>query len=173
MKSFSDPFCRNISVVTTSIDWRFPTVFYRKSQKHVRFHSTTWSTTCLFFVKTCLRVCSQTDRKKVSKKVSDRVLEVFSNPRFRHHRNPNSAEIVRPDNTNTDNPNNAEIVGPDNTNTDNPNNAEIVTPRPLLGLDGFWDSRDLPEISPIFFDMQMRLVAHREEEAREELTQSR
>ena len=53
MKSFSDPFCRNISVVTTSIDWRFPTVFYRKSQKHVRFHSTTWSTTCLF-VKTCL-----------------------------------------------------------------------------------------------------------------------
>ena len=72
-----------------------------------------------FFVKTCSRVCSQTDRKKVSKKGSDRVLEVFSNPRFRHHRNPNSAEIVRPDNTNTDNPNNAEIVSPDNTNTDN------------------------------------------------------
>jgi hypothetical protein len=42
-----------------------------------------------------------------------------------------------------------------------------------LGLDGFWASLDLPEISPIFCDMQMRLAAQREEEAREELTQAR
>jgi hypothetical protein len=64
----------------------------------------------------------------VSKKVSDRVLEVFPNPRFRHHRIPNSVEIVRPDNTVVDNPNSAEIVRPDNTDADNPNNAEIVRP---------------------------------------------
>ena len=57
---------------------------------------------------------------------------MFPNPRFRHHRNPNSVEIVRPDNTDVDNPNNAEIVSPDDAN-----NAELVTPRPLLGLDGF------------------------------------
>ena len=33
------------------------------------------------------------------------------------------------------------------------NNAGLVTPRPLLGLDGFWASLDLPERSPFFFDM--------------------
>jgi len=38
------------------------------------------------FDKIFSRVCSQSDRKKGSKKVSDRVLVVFPNPRFRHHK---------------------------------------------------------------------------------------
>ena len=89
--------------------------------------------------------------------------------------NPNSAEIASLDNTNTDYPISAEIASPDNTNTDYPNNAEIASPDFLLNSpfsSPYWDPlrKDLSKgISPAFFDMHERLVAHREEEAREEL----
>jgi len=155
----------------------------------------------VFFVKICSRVCSQTDRKKVSNKVSDRVLVALPSPQFHHSKekvsfsdffltllnfNPNSAEIASPDNTNTDypisaeiaSPDNtntdypisAEIASPDNTNTDYPNNAELASPDFLLNWEfssPYWDPLR-KGISPAFFDMHERLVAHREEEAREE-----
>jgi hypothetical protein len=87
---------------------------------------------------------------------------------------PISAEIASPDNTNTDYPISAEIASPDNTNTDYPNNAELASPDFLLNWEfssPYWDPlrKDLSKgISPAFFDMHERLVAHREEEAREE-----
>jgi len=139
----------------------------------------------VFFVKICSRVCSQTDRKKVSNKVSDRVLVALPSPQFHHSKekvsfsdffltllnfNPNSAEIASPDNTNTDYPISAEIASPDNTNTDYPNNAELASPDFLLNWEfssPYWDPLR-KGISPAFFDMHERLVAHREEEAREE-----
>ena len=139
----------------------------------------------MFFVKICSRVCSQTDRKKVSNKVSDRVLVALPSPQFHHSKekvsfsdffltllnfNPNSAEIASPDNTNTDYPISAEIASPDNTNTDYPNNAELASPDFLLNWEfssPYWDPLR-KGISPAFFDMHERLVAHREEEAREE-----
>ena len=139
----------------------------------------------VFFVKIYSRVCSQTDRKKVSNKVSDRVLVALPSPQFHHSKekvsfseffltllnfNPNSAEIASPDNTNTDYPNNAELASPDNTNTDYPNNAELASPDFLLNWEfssPYWDPLR-KGISPAFFDMHERLVAHREEEAREE-----
>ena len=139
----------------------------------------------VFFVKIYSRVCSQTDRKKVSNKVSDRVLVALPSPQFHHSKekvsfseffltllnfNPNSAEIASLDNTNTDYPISAEIVSPDNTNTDYPNNAELASPDFLLNWEfssPYWDPLR-KGISPAFFDMHERLVAHREEEAREE-----
>jgi len=83
---------------------------------------------------------------------------------------PISAEIASPDNTNTDYPISAEIASPDNTNTDYPNNAELASPDFLLNWEfssPYWDPLR-KGISPAFFDMHERLVAHREEEAREE-----
>ena len=80
MKSFSDPFCRNIFVVTTSIDWRFPTVFYQKSQKHVRFHSTTWSTTCFFLSKRVHVFAPKQTEKRCPKKFRTEFLRCFSTP---------------------------------------------------------------------------------------------
>ena len=171
----------------------------------------------VFFVKIYSRVCSQTDRKKVSNKVSDRVLVALPSPQFHHSKEkvsfseffltllnfnpnsaeiasldntntdypisaeivspdntntdyPNNAEIASPDNTNTDYPNNAELASPDNTNTDYPNNAELASPDFLLNWEfssPYWDPLR-KGISPAFFDMHERLVAHREEEAREE-----
>jgi len=121
----------------------------------------------------------------VSNKVSDRVLVALPSPQFHHSKekvsfsdffltllnfNPNSAEIASPDNTNTDYPISAEIASPDNTNTDYPNNAELASPDFLLNWEfssPYWDPLR-KGISPAFFDMHERLVAHREEEAREE-----